>query len=425
MPLRATATAAEPDLLFLPWGTALEQWPAEDTVALPRGISRHTVRFVRVNGAVYAVKEIEESFARREYALLFDLGRLGAPCVVPVGVIAGREDAQGQPLPAALITRHLSYSLPYRALFSQKLSPGMGERLLDALVLLIVRLHLLGFAWNDCSLSNTLFLRDAGAFSAYLVDAETGELHESLSRGQRNYDIETAAMNIMGELMDLQAGGYLPEEYDPFTLGEDFRRRYEHLWMTLTEPVIISGRDRHHIHTLMRTLNGLGFDVAELTAEAIDGGAEIKVHAKVVDAGHHASRMLRLTGLEMQENQARRLLNDLDAFRALADPDEDEQIVAHAWVNEVYEAVLRRIPRQLRGKYQAPELVHEVLQHRWYSSERAGHDVGLAWATDNYVGMHLAHAPDEAAVLGAPVDADVLPDDVDAGIIEDEPPTVP
>lgn len=419
MALRATATAAEPDLLFLPWHIALEQWPAEDTVALPRGISRHTVRFVRVNGAVYAVKEIEESFARREYDLLFDLGRLGAPCVEPVGVIAGREDANGEPLPAALITRHLSYSLPYRALVTTTLTWATGERLLDALVLLIVRLHLLGFSWNDCSLSNTLFLRDAGAFSAYLVDAETGELHESLSRGQRAYDIDTAAMNIMGELMDLQAGGFVPEEYDPLLVGDEFRRRYEHLWMTLTEPVIISGRDRHHIHTLLRTLNGLGFDVAEMTAEAIEGGSEIKVHAKVVDAGHHQGRMLRLTGLEMHENQARRLLNDLDTFRALADPDEDEQIVAHEWVTQVYEAVLRRIPRSLRGKYQAPELVHEVLQNRWYASERAGRDVGLDWATDNYVGMHLAHAPDEAAVLGTPVGAEEIPDDVDL----DVPPT--
>jgi hypothetical protein len=414
MALRATATAVEPDLLFLPWDVALEQWPAQDTVALPRGISRHTVRFVRVNGAVFAIKEIQESFARREYDLLFDLGRLGAPCVEPAGVIAGREDSNGEPLPAALITRHLSYSLPYRALVTPTLSRATGERLLDALVLLIVRLHLLGFAWNDCSLSNTLFLRDAGAFSAHLVDAETGELHESLSRGQRAYDIDTAAMNIMGELMDLQAGGFVPEQYDPRLLGQEFTRRYEHLWLTLTEPVTISGRDRHHIHILLRTLNGLGFDVAELTTEAVAGGSAIQVRAKVVDAGHHQGRMMRLTGLHMHENQARRLLNDLDTFRALTNPDEDEQIVAHQWVREVYEAVLRRIPREQRGKYEAPELVHEVLQHRWYASERAGRDVGLAWAADDYVAHHLTHAPDEAAVLGSALDELPEADDVDA-----------
>jgi hypothetical protein len=412
MPLRATATAAEPDLLFLPWDLPLEQWPAEATVALPRGISRHTVRFVRVNGAIFAVKEIEESFASREYQLLIDLGRLGAPCVEPVGVIAGREDSAGEPLPAALITRHLSYSLPYRALVTPTLSRATGERLMDALVLLIVRLHLLGFAWNDCSLSNTLFRRDAGAFSAYLVDAETGELREQLSRGQRGYDIDTAAMNIMGELMDLQAGGFVPEELDPAEVGAEFRSRYEHLWMTLTEPVVVSGTDRRHIHTLMRTLNGLGFDVAELTAEAVPGGAQITVRPKVVDAGHHRRRMLRLTGLEMHENQARRLLNDLDSFRCVVDPDEEEQVAAHRWVREVYEAILRRIPRELRGRIEAPELVHEVLQHRWFSSERAGRDVGLDWATDDYVEGYLRHAPDEAAVLGSPIYAEGA-DDVD------------
>ncbi len=414
MALRATTT--EPDLLFLPWGVPLERWPADVTVALPRGISRHTVRFVRVNDAIFAVKEIEESFARHEYDVLFDLGRLGAPCVVPVGVIAGRTDAEtGEPLPAALATRHLSYSLPYRALFSQHLSQGMGDRLLDALVALLVRVHLLGFAWNDCSLSNTLFRRDAGAFAAYLVDAETGELRPSLSRGQRAYDIDTACMNVMGELMDLQAGGLVPAELDPAEVGDDLRRRYEHLWMTLTEPVVVSGTDRRQVHTLLRTLNGLGFDVAELTAEASPDGSMIHVQPKVVDAGHHRRRMLQLTGLDMQENQARRLLNDLDSYRLVFGPDEDEQVMAHRWVQGTYEEILRRIPPALRGKREAPELVHAVLEHRWYSSERAGGDVGLEWAIDDFVEHHLAEAEDEAALLGAGVDDEDADDDIDLG----------
>ena len=412
MPLRATTSAAEPDLLFLPWPEPLEQWPARDTVALPRGISRHTVRFVQVNRTVYAVKEIEESLARHEYDLLFSLVRLGAPCVEPVGVIAGREDPQGAPLPAALITRHLSYSLPYRALFSQHLSSGTEERLLDALVLLLVRLHLLGFAWNDCSLSNTLFRRDAGAFSAYLVDAETAVLHAELSPGQRAFDVDTAALNVMGELLDLQAGGYLPETVEIAAIGPELQRRYEHLWMTLTEPVTVSGSDRTPIHTLLRTLNGLGFDVAELSATATDAGPSIHVRPKVVDSGHHRRRMLRLTGIEMQENQARRLLNDVDAHRLMHGPEDDEQVMAHQWVQDCYEAVLRRIPPELRGKLEAPELVHEVLAHRWFCSERAGRDVGLVWAADDYVRSRLRHAPDETAVLGSPLDDDPA-DDVD------------
>jgi hypothetical protein len=49
--------SAKPDsrLITLPWETPLAEWPEESLVALPRGISRHVVRFVRVGTEVYAV----------------------------------------------------------------------------------------------------------------------------------------------------------------------------------------------------------------------------------------------------------------------------------------------------------------------------------------------------------------------------------
>jgi hypothetical protein len=165
------------------------------------------VRFVRVRSRVYAVKEVGAHSAKKEYRLLRDLERLDAPSVEPVAIITGRESPDGEPLETALVTRHLQFSLPYRALFSQTLRPDTAVRLLDALSVLLARLHSEGFYWGDCSLSNTLFRRDAGAFAAYLVDAETGELHPRLSEGQRGYDLEIAHGNIIGELMDLQAAG--------------------------------------------------------------------------------------------------------------------------------------------------------------------------------------------------------------------------
>jgi hypothetical protein len=419
MALRATTTAGEPDLLFLPWHLPLEAWPDDVTVALPRGISRHTVGFVDVNGRIYAVKETVERAAQREYDLLAELRRLEAPCVEPVGVVAGRTDAAGAELPAALITRHLPYSLPYRALITPTLRLQTGERLLDALVVLLVRLHLFGFSWNDCSLSNVLFLRDAGEFAAYLVDAETGELHPQLSDGQRRSDVATASLNVCGELLDLQAGGMIPETYDVAQVGDELRMRYEHLWMTLTEPVSVTGSNRHQIHTLLRTLNGLGFDVGELSAEASPDGTSVRVRPQVVEPGHHRRRMMRLTGLEMHENQARRLLNDLDSYRALQGGGGDEQVVAHRWVHDCYEGVLERVPAELRRRLEDPELVHEVLQHRWFASERAGRDVGLPWATDDYVASFLQHAADEATVIVT--EAAPSPDDLEAPVDQAAP----
>jgi hypothetical protein len=412
MALALTAATDEADLLFLPWQVPLEGWPADTLVALPRGISRHVVRFVRIGGVVHAVKETVEPIARREYDLLVELGRRRVPRVDPVAVVTGRTDPAGQSLPAALVTRHLEFSLPYRALFSSTLRPDTANRLLDALALLIVRLHLAGFAWGDCSLSNTLFRRDAGAFAAYLVDAETGELHPRLTDGQREYDLQTAEVNVGGELMDIEASGRLHPSLDPVGFGAEVRLRYERLWLQLTEPLVVPVGERHLLNRRIKKLNDLGFDLAELSMHGADSGeALVHVTPKVVDAGHHSRRLLRLTGLDVEENQARRLLNDLDSYRAeLALPDTAEEVVAHRWVAEVFEPVVALVPRELRGKLEPAEIFHEVLDHRWYLSERASHDVGTMEAATDYVATVLTHKPEERAVLGPRVGTDTAPE---------------
>ena len=400
MALRVTAAAGEHDLLFLPWDVPLEDWPESTLVALPRGISRHIVRFVRLHGVVYAVKETVEPIAQREYDLLFELGRRDVPCVDPVGIVAGRTDSSGEELPAAIITRHLQFSLPYRALFSTTLRPDTMNRLIDALAVLIVRLHLAGFAWGDCSLSNTLFRRDAGAFAAYLVDAETGDIHDRLSDGQRHYDLETAEINVGGELLDVEASGRLHPSIDPIATSQQVSIRYETLWHEITAPESIGFSERHRLDARVRRLNDLGFDVAELSVVSEEGGTTIRVTPKVVDVGHHSRRLLRLTGLDVEENQARRLLNDLDAFRVHLGPEIDEEVAAHRWVAEVFEPVTGLVPAELRGKLEPAEMFHEVLEHRWFMGERMQRDISLNEAAEDYVADVLTQKPDEKAVLG-------------------------
>ncbi|HZI98907.1 MAG TPA: DUF4032 domain-containing protein [Actinomycetales bacterium] len=407
-PLSITAAAPDPALLDLPWEVPLEDWPASHLAALPRGISRHVVRFVRLSDSVIAVKEIFEDLARREYRLLRMLGRLDVPCVVPVAVITGRTTAAGEPLDPALVTRHLQFSLPYRALFSQSLRPDTAARAIDALAVLLVRLHLTGFFWGDVSLSNTLFRRSAGAFAAYLVDAETGELHDELSDGQREHDLEVARVNIAGELMDLAAGDLLDPSVDPIDTSELIMQRYRSLWSELTGPESFESGERWRVAARIERLNSLGFDVGELSITTDVDGTTVHIEPKVVDAGHHCRRLLRLTGLDVENNQARRLLNDLDAYRAATDQQgEDEEIVAHEWLARVFEPVVRAVPRQLRGKLEPAEVFHEVLEHRWYLSEQEGRDVPLTDAVAAYVEGVLPHKPDEAAILG--VDTAALP----------------
>ena len=408
MPLEISAARPDPALLDLPWDVPLEEWPEDRLAALPRGISRHVVRFVRLSGGVIAVKEIKADIARREYQMLRQLGRLDQPCVEPLGVVTGRADAQGQPLDACLLTPHLQFSLPYRAVFSQHLRADTASRLLDALAVLLVRLHLVGFWWGDVSLSNTLFRRDAGAFAAYLVDAETGELHNSLSDGQREHDIDIARVNIAGEFMDLEASGVLPDDVDPVEVSEEIVTRYHALWSELTADEWFDQGERWRVDQRIRRLNALGFDVDELSINTDLDGTRLQIQPKVVDAGHHSRRLLRLTGLDVEENQARRLLNDLDSYRASTDRQgEDEEIVAHDWLTQVYEPTTRAVPRELRGKLEPAEIFHEILEHRWYLAERAGHDVPIGDALADYVREVLPGKPDERSVLGT--DTQMLP----------------
>jgi len=401
MPLRIVASRPDPAIVGLPWDTPLEEWPDDVVVPLPRGLSRHVVRIVRLGDRVYAVKETQDDIAFREYRMLRDLQRIGMPAVVPQGVVTGREGTDGEELPAALITRHLQFSLPYRALFSQSLRPDTTTRLVDALAVLLVRVHLVGFWWGDVSLSNTLFRRDAGAFAAYLVDAETGELHQKLTDGQREHDLDIARVNIAGELMDLEAGGFLEAGVDAVDTSNRIVERYTELWEELTGLERFERGDRWRVDERIRRLNELGFDVDELAISTDIGGTTIQIQPKVVDAGHHSRRLLRLTGLDVEENQARRLLNDLDSYRAGTDrQNDDEEIVAHDWLQRIYEPITRTVPRELGGKLEPAELFHEVLEHRWYLSERAGHDMPIEDAIADYVKTVLPSKPDEATVVG-------------------------
>lgn len=415
--LNITSAIVDPALLDLPWSRPLDTWPDETIAALPKGISRHLVRFVHLSGYVIAIKETSVELARREYEMLRTLQRLEIPCVDPLAVITNRTDDDGGALEAVLVTRHLKFSLPYRALYSQTLRPDTATRLVDALAVLLVRLHMIGFFWGDVSLSNTLFRRDAGAFSAYLVDAETGQLYNGLSNGQRENDLEIARVNIAGELLDLAAGGRTDETLDPVEVSDGIVAAYRTLWTELTGSESFSSSERWRISQRVERLNDLGFDIEELAIKTDDTGTQVRIQPKVVDAGHHSRRLLRLTGLDAQENQARRLLNDLDSYRATTRrQDVDEEMVAHEWLAKVFEPVTRAIPKDLKGRLEPAEMFHQMLEHRWFMSQNESREVPLAEAVSSYIDNVLRHRRNEATVIDPPTGTYTLPlDTVDEG----------
>jgi hypothetical protein len=393
-------------LLSLPWHQPLEEWDDDVLLDVPsRGISRHVVRFTACEGRVYALKEIAEPLARHEYALLGTFEEEGLPTVSVVGICVDRPHG----LDAVLVTRYLEYSMSYRYLFSSRRGADSAERLMDTMVQLLVRLHLAGVYWGDCSLSNTLFRLDAGAFAAYLVDAETAERHPTISARKRGYDLDLARERVGAELMDLQAGGLLPAGIDPIGVADSLAGRYEALWEEVTrEEVFQPEEQRYRVAERLQRLNDLGFDVGEVELVTSAEGARLRVDTRVAEPGDNRRELFRLTGLEVQENQARRLLNDIRTFRAWLEQRSGrpvpDTVAGHRWLAEVYRPVVDAIPAQLVGRLEPPEVFHEVLEHRWFLSEKAGRDVGTTAAARSYFETVLPGTPAELTTPSAIAD---------------------
>lgn len=388
-----------PDLLDLPWSIPLAQWEHPRLVRMAHGVARHVVRFVTDGERAYALKETSQADAEHEYGMLRLLGAENLPVVEAVGLVTGRQTSEGRGLDSVLVTRYLDYALPFRYLFSIEGGLGLAARLVDAAVVLLVRLHVDGFFWGDCSLSNLLFRRDAGALMAYLVDAETAERQPSMSKGLRLADLELARENMAGGLLDLEGEGRLSPDIEVMAVADLLEERYTALWYELTSAQDLEMADRHLIERRIRRLNELGFDVGELVVDHDPAGARLRVTPALVEEGHHSRKLRRLTGLEVQENQARRLLNDIASYGAdlarIHDRPVPEAVLAARWIAEVYEPLVAEVPWELRGRLEPAELYHELLEHRYYLSEAAGNEVDSATALASYLESVLRFRPRE------------------------------
>ncbi len=383
MRVQVTSPAEHAELLDFPLADRLATWEDPRVKIGTDGAHRHIVRYLELAHHLYVVKELPELLAEREYTLLRHLATASIPAVEAVAFVAGRGDeADGEGL---LVTRHLDFSLPYRRLFVGRVGiPQLRDQLIDALVGLLVRAHLVGFFWGDCSLSNTLFRRDAGKLSAYVVDVETGEAHEQLSDGQRRFDLSVAQENFLGGLLDLQAAGRVPMEVDALATADALYERYQRLWAEVTSSEVFGPDERYRVAQRIARVNDLGFDVVELEVATDPQGSRLRITPAVVESGFHGPRLAALTGLRTEENQARRLLNDIWQFGAFQPRPLAESIVAVRWLEQVFEPTIAAVPDDLRDTLDPAELYHQLLEHRWFLSESRGFDVGMGEAMRSY-----------------------------------------
>lgn len=378
-----------PDFSDLPWHLPLSNWaeicPRLEDV--PRGLTRHTVVFVNYDGILFALKEMPLRLAEKEYNTLIQIGALRIPAVTPIGLVSIQipHDQIG-----VLITRYLEHSIPYRSLFMTGNLVRYREHLLDAISGLLVQLHLLGTYWGDCSLSNTLFRRDAGALQAYLVDAETATIYpERTPASMRHQDLDIMEENVDGDIADLATAHLLSAGIPTQDTGAYIRLRYQKLWEEITQEQIISSGESYRIQERIRALNELGFSVSDMEMLNTESGEQLRLRLVVSDRNFHRNQLFDLTGLEAEERQARQMMNEIQELRANLSHTHNRStplsVAAYQWLLEIYQPTIQRLNPLIKKDMNLAELYCQVLEHKWFLSEKAQQDVGHSAAIDDYL----------------------------------------
>lgn len=384
-----------PDFADLPWELKPDEWTKDELrlEEVQHGISRHPVVFVNFDGSLYVIKELPERIAQKEYDLLSQMQEHSLPCVKPIGYATVMRKTGPS---SVLFTRYLEASMPYRYLFISNAVDRLQTHLLDAISGLLVQLHSNGFYWGDCSLSNILFRRDAGALQAYLVDAETVEFHlPRLSPMLRYHDLEIMQENIHGELTELQTDEHLSLSYPIQETGAYIQQRYRRLWEEITREDVFTQNELYRVQERIRALNSLGFSVKDIELKNEDHGNILKLRIFVSDRNFHRNQLLEFTGLYAEDRQAQQIINEINELKAnfsqAGNPNISLLAVASHWFEHVYQPVIEQLRPIINSsehpKFNADpiELYCQILEHKWYLSERARHDVGHQAAVEDFI----------------------------------------
>ena len=400
---QVTGSPDEPDLLFLPWHVPLEEWPADQLVALPRGISRHVVRFVRLNGVVYAVKEVGERAGRARVPPAARLDRLDVPCVEAVGVVTGRTTPDGEraragahhPAPAVLAAvprvvlldaaaGHREPAARRAVAAARPAAPGRASPGTTAR------------CPTRCSGATPARSRRTSSTprpASCTSGCPTGSA-STTSRSRASTSSASSSTSRPAACCTSRSTRCTPPTRSSGATDGCGTSSPSRSWSHAASATWST--------TKVRRLNDLGFDVAEFEVIAESDGTHVRVQPKVVDAGHHTRRLLRLTGLDVAgepgppaAQRPRRLPG-----RSSGCAEEDEEVVAHRWVAEVFEPVVRRCRATCAASSSRPRSSTRC-SSTGGSCPSAPVRTSGSWPRHaSYVTDVLAHQPVEQAVLG-------------------------
>ncbi len=321
--LHITAATADPALLDLPWDLPLEEWPDEHIAALPRGISRHLVRFVEPLGLRHRHQgDRPPRWRSASTTCSAPLQRLDVPVrrarrrhhrAAPTTDGERARRRAGHPAPAVLaaLPRAVLPDAAARHGDPPRRRPGRAARPAAPRRLLLGR---------RVAVEHAVPARRRRVRRVPRRRRDRASCYERpLQRAARERPRDRPHQHRR------RADG--PGGRRPRRRGRSTRSRspngivaaYRSLWNELTEPrvvlVVASAGGSANASSVSTTSASTS---RSSRSRPPTSGTTVRIQPKVVDAGHHSRRLLRLTGLDVEENQARRLLNDLDSYRATA-----------------------------------------------------------------------------------------------------------
>lgn len=376
-----------PDFLDLPWERSIVHWDDQRFVDLPRGISRHQVRFIAYDQGLYVIKELPTRAAQQDYRILRELETHDVSTAIPVGIVEQRHPDSGAEASAALITAYVAHSFSCRELLQ---GPGFGSRrgaMLDAFAMLLVQLHLTGCFWGDCSLNNVLYRYDADSIETIMIDAETAAIHPTLSRGQREEDLGIMEFNVAGDMADIAAAQCVNIHDADLHMGSEIAERYRLLWQELNVAMSIHPDEHYRITERIHRLNDLGFDVDEVDLIRTADGNRLEMKIAVGGRSFHANRLKELTGIDVRERQARMILSDLYYHQAqdgAGSTSTHKAVAAIRWRVGVFEPLIERL-RDTLHMDDPIQAYCDLLHHRYIQSYQQSQDIGTEAALQSWL----------------------------------------
>ena len=357
------------ELEQLPWNLPISDWHSHgvNTLNIKRGISRHVVIFVKTGRFSFGIKEISEDISRKEIDNYEQLLLKGIHTLIPAGFVVREEQPIAIETPIGIqyednfiahtVTVLVNNVLPDSLLYSRNFRKENRQKIWDAIVQLFIQLHINGVYWGDASLANTLikfdkrevpFIGLQTILRAYLSDAETVEIRPKLSRSLREADLNFFFESMDWIHEDLRLSGMIRENSGTEDDKLYIKERYTQLYRVERKKKKFEQQTSFNIDKFLGSISNPSY---------------VDQFLKHIE--------------EHKWYMSEKLGDDVTLAAATRD-----------WYETIFVPICtlfrtEHIVDLFKGKT-AAELYIEIMNNKYYLSQRAGNDVGMIAAMHDY-----------------------------------------